>query len=238
LGLIGESDDDTFKTKSILPEIRNIKILKVQETTATITWNTDVPADGLISYTSLRTNQTKSAGDPTFATSHSVQLNELEFGTRYSAIIKSVNEAGDEVESEPITFVTVKDEVAPIISKVNNESTLFPGAETKIQTIAGWETDEPALCQFFYSQGLAGVGDDQEESLEKEVNPVTEHVKVVVGFAPSTVYRFWMICEDLVGNSTRSEDFVLFTPEKEKNIIDIIIENFEGTFGWLKNITN
>ena len=33
-----------------------------------------------------------------------------------------------------------------------------------------------------------------------------------------------------------SEDFVLFTPEKEKSIIDIILENFEGAFGWIKNI--
>jgi len=50
------------------------------------------------------------------------------------------------------------------------------------------------------------------------------------------VYKFALICADQVGNSVQSEDFVLFTPAKEKNIIDIIIENFQGTFGWVKNI--
>ena len=45
-----------------------------------------------------------------------------------------------------------------------------------------------------------------------------------------------MKCTDEAGNETQSEDFVLITPVKEKSIIDIILENFEGTFGWVKNI--
>lgn len=235
-GFAGRSRDFTFTTKSILPVIRNVRILKVEETSATVAWTTDVIADSLVEYTNTRTNETKFAGDPSFVTSHNIRLVDLEFGTRYSAIIKSQNEAGDQMVSDRFTFITVKDELAPIISKVNNESTLFPGEEIKIQTIVSWETDEPSLCQFFYTQGLAGA--DDGDSLPKELNPVAEHVQVVVGFAPSTVYRFWLKCEDLAGNSTRSEDFVLFTPQKEKSIIDIILENFEGTFGWVKNITN
>jgi len=237
IGLIGESEDDTFTTKSILPKIARINVIKIQETSATITWSTGgVLAEGLIEYTNLRTNATKSAGDPVFSANHQVQLTDLEFGTRYSAIIRSTNEAGDETASEPFTFITIRDEAPPLISKVSNESTIFPGAEIKIQTIIAWETDEPSLCQVFYSQGLIGNG-SEGESLPQELNPVSDHVKVVVGFSQSTVYRFWLLCEDLAGNTTRSEDFVLITPVKEKNIIDIIIENFEGTFGWVKNIT-
>lgn len=232
-GLIGESVDDTFRTKSALPEITNAKVTRIQETSAAVVWQNAVPSKGIVEYTNTRSRETKLAGNPVYATSHTVQLNELEFGARYSAVIRATNEAGDEVSSEPLVFITVRDRVAPLIAKVNNESTLFPGEEVKIQTIVSWETDEPSYCQVFYAQGLAANGG---ESLPLETNPDTIHTQVIVGFAPSTVYQFWLICADEAGNESRSEDFVLITPVKEKSIIDIILENFEGTFGWLKNI--
>ncbi len=237
-GLTGESEDSTFRTLSVLPEILNPRVSRVQETSAVVSWSTGgVRAKGIVEYTNQRTKVTKLAGNPVFATTHSIQLNDLEFGARYSAVIRSTNEGGDEVVGSPLTFTTVRDRVPPAISKVNNESTLYPGEDTKIQTIVAWETDEPALCQVSYSQGLARAEGDEGDSLPAETNPVTTHTQVIVGFASATVYQFWMICKDEAGNAARSEDFVLITPVKEKNIIDIILENFEGTFGWVKNIT-
>jgi len=233
-GLVGESADDTFRTTSALPEITNAKVSRVQETSALVSWQNGVPSKGIVEYTNARTKETKVAGNATYATSHSIQLNDLEFGARYSAIIRAMNQAGDEVTSGPLSFVTIRDRVAPLISKVNNESTLFPGEEVKIQTIISWETDEPSYCQVFYAQGLAAATGG--ESLPIEANPDTVHTQVIVGFASATVYQFWMVCADEASNESRSEDFVLITPVKEKSIIDIILENFEGTFGWLKNI--
>jgi hypothetical protein len=235
-GLQGKSIDDIFQTKSVLPVIRNLRIIKVEETSATLSWSTDLPASGEVEYKNLRNNSTKTAGDPLFAVSHTVKLVDLEFGTKYSVFVKAKNEAGDEVMSDPLAFTTVKDEVAPIISKVTNESTLFPGDEVKIQTLVGWQTDEPSFCQFFYTQGLGRGGAEKGDSLLKETEPTVPHVQVIIGLAPATVYSFWVICDDIYGNSTRSENFVLFTPRKEKSIIDIILENFEATFGWVKNI--
>jgi hypothetical protein len=233
-GLIGESADDTFRTTSELPEITNARVTRVQETSAMVSWQNGVPSKGIVEYTNTRTRATKVAGNAAYATNHSIQLNDLEFGARYSAVIRATNEAGDEVTSSPLTFVTVRDRVAPLISKVNNESTLFPGEEVKIQTIISWETDEPAYCQVFYAQGLASATGG--ESLPIEANPDTTHTQVIVGFASATVYQFWLVCADEASNESRSEDFVLITPVKEKSIIDIILENFEGTFGWLKNV--
>lgn len=235
-GLTGQSEDDTFRTKSEKPEIINPKVSRVQETSALMTWSTNVLTRGIVEYTNLRSGVKKLAGNPVFATNHSILLADLEFGSRYSAVIKVTNEAGDETTSNPITFVTVRDVLPPVISKVNNESTLFPGEEVKIQTIISWETDEPATCQVFYSQGLARADGDTGDSMPPETNPLTAHTQVIVGFASATVYQFWVICSDEAGNESRSEDFVLITPVKEKSIIDIILENFEGTFGWLKNV--
>lgn len=237
-GLAGESEDDTFKTKSILPSIRNIKVNRIQEKSAVISWDTGgVLARGIVEYTNTRTKITKVAGSSVFAATQNVQLADLEFGTRYSAVIRTTNQDGDNAESTPFQFITIRDVIPPAISKVKNESTLFPGEDVKIQTIIGWETDEPATCQVFYSQGLStGTSNDGAESMPKEINPLTIHTQVIVGFTPGTVYQFWTVCNDEGQNESRSEDFVLITPIKEKSIIDIILQNFQGTFGWVNNI--
>ncbi len=235
-GLSGATEDDTFTTQSILPQIYGIKISRIQETAATISWNTgNVLAQGLVDFTDMRTKKTKTAGDPVYTTKHSVLLAGLTFGTRYKVKVRASNQGGDEVVSKEITFVTVRDVIPPVISKVSNESTLFPSDDVKIQTIVTWITDEPAYCQLFYIQGL--VRDPANEgSMPKEANPLTQHTQVVVGFTPGSVYKFWVQCSDEAKNPAQSEDFVLITPIKEKNIIDLILSNFQGTFGWVNNI--
>jgi superfamily II DNA/RNA helicase len=88
-----------------------------------------------------------------------------------------------------------------------------------------------------YREGVAGGVDPI--TIEKENEQFsTTHVEVIVDFAPATVYQFWLNCTDEAKNTIQSENFVLFTPIQEKNIIDLILENFQSTFGWVKNITN
>ncbi len=237
LGLKGISEDDTFRTKSILPSIQNLKISRIQETSAVVSWSTgDVKAKGRVEYKNMRTNVARTVGDPVLTTSHTIQVAGLEFGTRYQAIVYATNEAGEEMAGKPFTFITVRDVVPPQIMKVTNESTLYPSEDTKVQTIITWQTDEPANCTVSYTQGLVHDENNQGDSLPTETNPLTDHTQVVVGFAPATVYKFWVICNDVAGNESKSDDFVLITPIKEKNIIDIILENFQGTFGWVNKI--
>ena len=69
-----------------------------------------------------------------------------------------------------------------------------------------------------------------------ELNPLTNHTQVVVGFAPASVYKFWMVCHDVANNQSQSDDYVLITPTKEQNIVDLILANFQGTFGWVNKI--
>ncbi len=234
LDLEGKSRDRTFTTKSILPEIYNINLAKIEEEAATITWVTNVPCSSIVEYTNLDTNETKLEGNSSFITVHSMRLTNLIFDTYYSAIIKVENEHGEKAESEALTFITIKDEAPPVISKVNTESTLYPGSENKVQTIASWQTDESSICQFFYHQGLVVVDEGQFLPSEEELS--IKHVQVVTNFLPSTVYKFWIVCKDEVGNQARSQDFTMLTPTQEESIIDIIIRNFESTFGWVKKL--
>lgn len=235
LGITGESRNFTFKTKATAPNIRNLRVLKVEENAATLAWDTTVPAKALVEYQDQTTGAQNSVGRPTLSTSHQMRLADLTLGTRYVAFVTAENSGGDRIRSQPIQFITVRDIVPPIITNVTNESTLFPGNESRIQTIIEWDTDESAYCLMTYQEGVAG-GTDPFTIEREQISYNTKHVEVVVDFAPATVYQFYLTCTDEAGNQIRSENFVLFTPIQEKNIIDLIIENFESTFGWVKNI--
>ncbi len=234
-GISGESRDYTFRTKASLPDIKNLRILKVEENSATLAWDTTVPAKALVEYQDLTKGTQNSIGRPTLASTHQMRISDLTLGTRYVAFVIAENAGGDRVKSNPITFITVKDTAPPIISNVTNESTLFPGGESRIQTIVEWLTDEPAHCAMSYREGITG-GVEPTIIDPKDAGYATQHVEVIVDFAPATVYQFWLNCADESNNAVKSENYVLFTPIQEKNIIDIIIENFQSTFGWVKNI--
>ncbi|NCT01861.1 hypothetical protein GW766_01235 [Candidatus Parcubacteria bacterium] len=234
-GINGESRNYTFETKATMPEIRNLRVVKVEENAATLAWETNVPAKALIEYQDQTTGEQQSVGRPTLATTHQMRLSDLTLGTRYVAFVTAENSGGDRVRSQPIQFITVRDIAPPIITNVTNESTLFPGGESRIQTIIEWDTDEPSSCLMTYQEGVAGA--TESYTIEKEqIIFNTKHVEVVVDFAPATVYQFYLNCTDEAGNNIQSENFVLFTPIQEKNIIDLILENFQSTFGWVKNI--
>ncbi|MBY0310037.1 fibronectin type III domain-containing protein [Patescibacteria group bacterium] len=233
--ITGESRTFTFLTKASLPNIRNLRVLKVEENAATLAWDTTVPSKALIEFQDLTTGAQNSVGRPTLATSHQMRLADLTLGTRYVAFVIAENSGGDRVRSQPIQFITVRDIAPPFISNVTNESTIFPGGESRIQTIVEWSTDEPASCTMTFQEGVAGGTDPTV--LEKETKQYsTDHVEVIIDFAPATVYQFWLDCADEAENTIKSENFVLFTPIQEKNIIDLILENFQSTFGWVKNI--
>jgi hypothetical protein len=231
LELESVSADNTFRTKSILPEIYNINASKIEEDAATIDFTTNIPCSAIIEYTDLNTNLTKLEGVPTLVTDHTIRIKDLKFDTYYSAVIKVQNEQKEQTVSDPITFTTTKDIIPPVISKVNTESTLYPGTENKTQTIISWHTDEPAKCQFFYGQGLAA--DNSPSTLAAEEDFTTNHVQVVTAFQPAMVYKFWLECNDKTLNKGKSESFTMLTPAREQSILDLIIKNFEGTFGWL-----
>lgn len=234
LNLTGYSRDVSFMTKSPIPKVQSFRVIKADADSAILGWKTSVPAAGVVEYTDLKTKEVRSAGSPVFASTQAVKIAGLKLGNRYKAVVRAENSAGEKVTSDPLYFSTIKDTSPPIISKVTNESTLYPTADAKVQTIISWNTDEPAYCTMHYREGLNPSVEAINRDEEKE--PRTNHVEVVVEFQPSTVYQFWMTCRDPSRNNAESEKFVLFTPNKEKSIIDIILENFEGAFGWVKNI--
>lgn len=235
LGDAGKSGDLTFTTKAVLPNILNPHLVKVDEHGATVSWGTPLPSAGTVTYMDLDTRKSLSVGDPSFLTTHIVNLTGLIFQTRYSLTIQATNQAGDDVTSQPLYFVTTKNLIPPLISQVDNDSTLYPGQDTTVQTVVSWATDEPASCNLSYTNSVT-ANTASVVSSTPEAAFLMKHVSVVTNFQPATVYKYWVTCTDEDGNTTSSEDFVLLTPEQQKSIIDIIMDNFKGTFGWLNGV--
>jgi chitodextrinase len=235
IGATVKSDDRVFTTLSILPIISNLQVVKVEEDAVTLSWLTNIPCSSIIEYKNLKTGETKQVGDPTFVTTHRFRISNLDFDTTYQVTVRAENEQGDKTKSQPITFTTIKDEQPPIISSVTVDSTLYPGEEqVRVQVVVNWKTDENAICQFFYQEGLAEG--QQGTALAPETEYSQKHIQVVTEFAPNSTYKFWMKCKDKSGNEKKSEYYTLLTPTKEKSILDIIIENLQATFGWVKKI--
>lgn len=234
-GLTGYSPDDTFTTKATLPKVQSLRIIKAEADSVTIGWKTDVPAAGVVEYADIKKpKDIRTVGTAQMLSTQTVRIAGLTLGTRYRAVVKAENSNGEKSESDPFFFQTVKDTTPPLVSKMSNESTLYPTADAKVQTIVSWETDEPAYCSFVYREGVNP--NVKARVLDEDKEPRTKHVQVIVEFSPSTVYQYWVTCRDIAHNSMESEKFVLFTPNKEKSIIDIIMENFQGAFGWMKNV--
>lgn len=237
LDLQSVSEDNTFKTKSILPEIFNAAVTKAEEDAATIEFTTNVPCSAVVEYTDLNTNVVKLEGSPLLVTTNSIRIKDLIFDTYYSVVIKVENEQGEKTVSEPLTFKTIKDIVPPVIASVKAKSNLDQGTDNT-QTIINWRTDELAICQLLYKTGVDKAeeegGKKEANNKNKDLDYVTNHIQVLMDFKMASVYKYWIECADKTGNKVRSDNYTILTPVREQSILDIILKNFEGTFGWLK----
>ena len=89
------------------PTISNVQVIDITETSATITWTTDEPADSTVEY-GTTTSYGSTEYDPTLVTSHSITLTGLSPGTTYHFRVKSTDAAGNTAVSGDYTFTTLE----------------------------------------------------------------------------------------------------------------------------------
>jgi N-acetylneuraminic acid mutarotase len=234
IGPEARSKDYTFETEAVLPEVSDAKVTDVKATEATVSWKSNVPTASNLEFTNLDTKKTLTSGDPALLITHVFTLKDLIPGSKYSLVIKAKNESGQESVSNPLAFETVIDKVAPQVLSVSANSTLYPGANAKVQTIVSWDTDEMAESQLFYQEGVAKT--DNIKTLPIDSNYTTKHFVVLTAFKPGSVYKYWIESTDQSGNKSKSEPFTTLTPTEKQTIIDIISNNFQSVFGWTKNM--
>ena len=87
---------------------------------------------------------------------------------------------------------------------------------------------EPATTSILYREEANGG----EKEAQVNNNYVTSHIAVSTIFKPGAVYYFKVKSVDPSGNVAVSQDYALLTPKQQQNIIQVIISNFQGIFGW------
>ncbi len=225
------SDDYVFSTIK-LPEIKDIEATTSNDGKVKVRWKTNVDADSIVVYGET-TEYGLSTGSGDLTTDHIVTISGLTGDSTYRFKATSRDSLGNRAESADLTFTTPKDEAAPVISEVLNEtSSQGSGGAAKIQLIISWTTDEPATSQVEYGEGIGGGGEYSLRTTEDE-SLLQSHLVIVSGLSPSTTYRFRLVSKDKAGNVGMSDEYTVVTPVQEQSALQIIVVSLEDTFGWL-----
>ena len=224
------SSDVTFQPKSP-PKISDFKIDAIYEHGATITFNTNVATDMIVTYTDAdNPDNSGFQGLPELTPKHEITLKNMASGATFAIKVKVRDEIGNETEENFSTFSTIKDEKPPQIDNVRTESALMQ--DDKVQTIITWKTDEQSTSTLIYREGKNGEEKEYKNSDSLSAN----HVVVITAFKSGTVYNFKVKSVDAAGNESVSEYFSFLTPKMQDNIIQVIIKNFTEIFGWTGNV--
>jgi len=222
------SADYTFEPKSP-PSISGKAMGDITEHSAKVKFNTNVPTSALVTYTDPKNPKNSgSQGVPNLASTHEVELKNLPSGIFFNTKLKVTDEQGNSTEESGPDFTVGKDEVPPKIDQVRTDSAL--AQNDKVQTIVSWITDEPASTSFIYKEGKNG--NEKETKISESLT--TNHVAVITILKPGTVYYFKVKSVDQSENIATSSDYALLTPRRKENIIQIIVNNFQDIFGWMK----
>jgi len=179
-------------------EITDVSSGNITQTTATITWTTDLLANSTVNYGN-DFPPVLTASDSAFDTNHVVNLTDLSPATLYYYEVISTNEAGNETlvdnnDGFYYTFTTMM--LAPTISGVSASNI------TDTTATITWTTDQQADSTVNYGNSTA-LG-----STVSNGNLTTSHVVDLTGLTPSTQYYYEVI-------STNSEETATVSPVNE-----------------------
>ena len=234
VGPIAKSENKVFRTLSKELEISDISFTSVSEREITISWKTNLPSATKIVYTNLRTQEKKEVEDISYLREHLFTLKDLEPNTEYSLIIFAKDEEGKEASSPTLTFSTGKDTTPPEISQVRTSLAISPRGDT-VQAVITWLTNEPASSRVYFVSGVSWR-EELVKATPLDKTLVLRHIVLLPSLKPGQVYLFRVESIDSSGNVAISKDFTFLTPQVRKTIIQIMIEQFEQIFGWVKRL--
>ncbi len=223
------SDDYVFSTIT-LPQIQNIKVSDVTENSMTVNWATNVATDSQVEY-KIGQNQPRVEAVTDSATTHSVKLQNLDDNTDYTLRVIVRDAYGNQVISNPFDAKTAIDTTPPVITGIKAETAASINQDGKVQAIISWNTDEPSTTQVVYSLGAKSNYDMQTT---KDNDLTTSHIVVIPDLQGSSAYHYRVQSADKAGNLAQSDDYIILTPQKKNSLLQIIVNNMEQQFGWLR----
>jgi hypothetical protein len=189
------------------PIISGVSSSEVTDTTAVITWTTDLPATSYVNHStdSALAGPTR-FGTADLTTTHSVTLTGLASGTTIYYYVDGTdgstptpNESEDRNPANNdnyYSFSTGTDQTPPIISDPTTP------VITNNQVVIIWDTNEDATSQVQY--GLASGVYDQTTTLISI--PLKSHLVAIDGLTARTTYYYVVISTDANGNTSTSPE--------------------------------
>ncbi len=218
------------------PVVSGIAVSEITDNSAVATWTVSVPSESYVEYQNVDDPEDKgSKGSVGLQTNNKVALSGLKQGSKYSIKIKGIDVNKNDFESTASGFETIMDTTPPEITQVSTDSSLMNGKEDNVQTIVSWKTDELATSQVMFDLSGSEGGELKQKSKE-DSNLTTNHLVVLTNLRSGTIYRFRVVSKDKNANEKQSQDFTLLTPQKSRSVIQMIIANFEQSFGFLKKL--
>jgi phosphodiesterase/alkaline phosphatase D-like protein len=158
------------------PIISNSLATNITGTTATFTWNTDLPSDSSVQYGPYLNITTPV--NTALVTSHSVSVTGLSPNTTYQYKVISKTSSGQSASSQSKVFTTTSTSV-PIISSIIVSGISQTGVNMS------WNTDIPANSQVEY-----GTTTSYGSTTTLDPAQVTSHSASISGLNANTLYHF------------------------------------------------
>jgi hypothetical protein len=166
---------------------------------------------------------------------HQVIISQLEDSSTYEFYTTGIDQYGNTAQSNKYSYVTPADSRAPTISNIVIETSNVGYDKTdKSQVIISWKTDEPATSTVQYGEGISGT--DYTSSTTEDKLMTTDHLIIISDLIPGTPYHFRVLSKDKGENIARSEDNTIISGEVNRSVLQIILNVFRKTFGWLDRI--
>lgn len=229
LGVIGRSRDVTFST---LAGRIALEVPKIGNTEIEVRWVSPRETTSFVEYRNLRTGEVSRTGSPVRTRSHIITLTNLAPDTPYDIRGFGYDVDNILIESSPVNVRTRLDNIPPRVSAIRIDNALLPGRVDRALTVVSWRTDELANSLVYFEEGV-GVGDVLVNQIGQGGNFVLDHT-VIIPTKAGTVYRLQIVSMDQAGNLTRVPARTILTPRAEESIFDVIIENFQRTFEFLR----
>jgi hypothetical protein len=241
IGPMAKSRDFTFRTNQETLEVSNYAVQNITNEKSTFKWITNNETDSRLTYIPYRNNQlavaeAQTVSDPALTTVHTLSVDKFEGGTIYQVELSGKDAKGNVVTKTIETYSTSKDDLPPIIANVQTESALSQTKDAKVQTIISWTTNEPTIGQVMFDKGVNATDQTFSEKTTAETSYGYKHVVVITKFDPGEVYSFKAMATDSAGNETISKTFTILTPKQKESVFQLILKNFEQTFGWVGQI--
>ncbi len=210
-GAIAVSADYSFDTYSSaaadeVPEISEIAVTNITSTSARITWDTDIDADGKVEYGKTTAYASSTSLNSSETDSHTFTLSNLLPDTTYNYRVRSKTSSTTEAVSSNRTFKTLAgaDTTPPQISGINITNITETSVRIK------WVTNEPSdeAVEWGLSTSYGTVSSNSNTA-------TTSHSVMVSGLAAGQSYHYRVRSIDSAGNTGRSGDLTFTTEAAE-----------------------